>query len=61
MSKIAGDINHHMIGKACSHGKLWTEYCKDCEIVDTRRMLQEAQRRVANLQDRLDQLQKGGG
>jgi hypothetical protein len=58
MSKIAGDINQHMMGKACSHGKLWTEYCRACEIVDTARRLGEAQRRAAILAERLKQLQE---
>ena len=43
-------------GKGCGHGKLFTEYCKECEIFDTERMLHDAQRRVVSLTKRLEEL-----
>ena len=42
--------------KGCSHGKLWAEYCRECEIIDTRRMRDEGVRRVAMLNERLAKL-----
>lgn len=44
-------------GKGCSHGKLWAEYCRQCEIIDTTRMRDEAVRRAAMLNERLARLE----
>lgn len=43
--------------KGCSHGKLWDQYCRACEIIDTTRMRDDAVRRVALLTDRLAKLE----
>ena len=56
MSTSTGIYSQLPTGKGCPHGKLWSEYCRQCEIIDTTRMRDEAVRRVAILNERLAEL-----
>lgn len=51
----------------CSHGKLWTEDCKECEIVSLSEWVEKMEPRLKRDRARLDRLRKelwdsnGGG
>lgn len=52
------DPNHQYVRRmiGCGHGVLFTDYCRDCEIVQLRESYNRAIRTVAQVRDRLRQL-----
>lgn len=44
--------------RGCHHGRLWAEYCVECEKVGLRESIAIAQRGIANAERRLAELER---